>query len=574
MRNKKGLRDRGRFVVLVVFLSLAFFSLIGRLYKIQIIDHQKYLKKKIQQSKSTILVSPERGTIFDRRGRILALTADSYSIYLMNRDQKRSIKELNSMRKVVFFSKKEFKDIYSRIKKGRRFIWIKRKTDEHTVRKIMMLSLSDVGVLKEKKRYYPNGRLASHVLGTVSIDNRGLEGIERKFDSYLSGKPGKVIIKRDARRKVFEEIVLKKPEKGEDLKLTIDKVVQYIAERELYKAVKFNKASWGSVIVMNSKSGEILAMASYPNYNPNNPRSLTDENRKNRAIEENYTPGSTFKIITLSSAFEGGFIRKNAYYNCSNGVYNFNGITIRDHGSFDLLTPRDILVKSSNICSAKIANRMGKKFFYKMIKKFRIGENTGIELPGEERGIVRKVSLWTDLSELFIGFGYEIAATPLQMLEVANVIATGGYYIKPTIVYGENPRLKSIKVISESTAEILKDFMKDVVNEGTGRKARIPYFSVAGKTGTAELLINGKYAKDRHVASFVGFAPADKPVLTVIVVISDPKGGHYFGGDVAAPVFKNIVEESLMYLNVLPENEVKKIIIVKKDEEGKNESIS
>ncbi len=542
---------------------LAFIIIIVRLYTLQIIDHKYYYKKKLQQSKSVVEVSPERGAIFDRNGRVLALTADSFSVYLINKHKKNSFEELEKLKKVVFFSSSDFRKIRERISKGKRFIWIKRKTDETVLSRITRLNLKNVGYIIEKKRYYPNDTLACHVLGLVNIDNKGLEGVERYFDSTLSGVPGKIIIKRDARRKVFEEVVLQKPEKGEDLYLTIDKVIQYITEKELEKAVTENKARWGTAIIMNSQTGEILAMASYPSYNPNNPTSITKFNRRNRAIEENYTPGSTFKIVTLASAFEANIIRKGKLYNCGNGVFKYNGIEIRDHARFGALTPKEILAKSSNICSAKIAHRMRRAYFYKMIKKFHLGRKTGIELPGEESGILRRLTLWTDISSFYLGFGYEISVTPIQILEVANIIATGGYYIKPTIIERKPYSVRRERVISSRTANILKEFMKEVVISGTGKLARLEDYPVSGKTGTAELLIEGKYSKDRHVASFVGFVPADNPKLTAVVVIYDPMGDKYYGGEVAAPVFSRIMRETLTYLNILPKKK-KNIIIVRK----------
>jgi cell division protein FtsI (penicillin-binding protein 3) len=524
-----------------------------RLFDVQVLNAEKYKKRQVRQNERVLEVSSERGNIYDRKGRVLALTADSYSIYLENKDVKTSLNILKKVVSKIYFSPDEYKKVRKRILKKRSFVWLKRKANEFEKDKVINLGFKNVNIIKEKKRYYPNMRLACHLLGTVSVDNKGIEGIERQFNTKLKGKNGEILIRLDARRKIYEVHKVKNWQRGDDLTLTIDSVIQYIAQKELKRAVEENKAKRGTVIVLSPFTGEILAMASYPDYNPNNPRTLTRYRRKNLAIELNYEPGSTFKVVTASSVIDKKKLNLRRLIYCEEGRYSYKGEIFTDHTNFGYLTPKEIIAHSSNIGTIKMALFIKGKEFYREEKYFGFGEKTGIQLPGEASGILRAPSKWSGITQVSMAIGYGIMVTPLQMLLAVNSIATGGYYVLPTVVQKRDGRVRGYRVVSKRTARIVKSFLKAVVKMGTGKIASIDGFDVAGKTGTARKAIDGKYSQKKYFSSFVGFVPADKPVLSIIVVIDEPSADKYYGGEVAAPVFKNIAQQSLRYLKIYPD---------------------
>ncbi len=571
--------NKNRLILLSVFIFLWFFIVIGRLFYVQVLNAEKFKKIKTRQNERIIKISPERGYIYDRYGRVLALTAKSYSIYLENRNKKESIKEIKKINGKIYFQPDTYKKILKRIKEGHRFIWVLRKIDEEEKEKIFSLELKNVHAIKDKKRHYPNMRIGCHVLGTVNVDNQGLEGVERTFDSYLKGRQGEAIIKQDARRKVYEARIIKKPEKGESIVLTIDLVLQYIAQREIKKAVKENKAINGTIIIMNPRTGEILAMASYPDYNPNNLKTLVRDRRKNLAIELNYEPGSIFKVITASSVLEEAQIDLLKPIYCEDGRFKYRGEVFTDHTKYTYLSPREVIAHSSNIGTIKMALLLRARDIYRYEKSFGIGRKTGVELPGESSGILIPPKKWSGVTQASMAIGYGLLTTPLQMLTALNVIANDGYLVSPTIVK-KGPEIKEKKVrkvISLKTARIMKKFLRAVVEYGTGRNAGIDGFYVAGKTGTARKAINGHYSTEHYFSSFMGFVPVKKPLLSIIVVVNDPQNGKYYGGEVAAPVFKIVAEESLRHLGIFPSYlEKKKIIFAKVERVGEkkdNETI-
>ncbi len=549
--RKKDYRER----LWVIFfpILLWFIIVIIRLFDVQILNAEKYKRKQVRQNERVLEVSSERGDIYDRKGRILALTADSYSIYLENRNVKKSLKILKKVLSTIYFSPQEYKKVRKKILKKRSFIWLKRKANEFEKNKILNLGFDNINVIREKKRYYPNRRLACHILGTVNVDNEGIEGIEKQFDSVLKGKNGEILIRLDARRKIYEVHRIKHWQRGENLTLTIDSVIQYIAQKEIKKAVEENKAKRGTAIVLSPFTGEVLAMASYPDYNPNNPQTLTPYRRKNLAIEFNYEPGSTFKVITISSVIDKNLLNLRKLIYCEEGRFDYKGETFTDHTRFGYLTPKEVIAHSSNIGTIKLSLLIKGKDFYREERYFGFGQKTGIQLPGESSGILKKRSQWSGVTQVSMAIGYGIMVTPLQMLLAVNSIATGGYYVLPTIVKEKDNRVKGYRVVSKRTAKIVKSFLKAVVKLGTGKKAAVDGFITAGKTGTARKAIDGVYSQKKYFSSFVGFVPADKPVLSIIVVIDEPSAGKYYGGEVAAPVFKNIAEQSLRYLKVYPD---------------------
>ena len=568
---------------LIFILLLAWFLVIGfRLIDLQVLNHKKLKQEVIEQNQDLITIWPTRGTIFDRQGRILARSLPAVSIFFSPargedlKDQLKSIYELNS---VLNLSETEINRLVNSIEKRKRFTWVKRKIPLEQAEKIKKLKLSGIYLINENKRFYPQGRLAAHVLGGVNIDDAGLAGVEYYYDSALKGREGQQLIMRDARRKEYYIERIKETQPGQDIYLTIDSNLQYLAEKELRQAIENFKASWGTVIIMSPASGEILAMASYPDYDPND-FPPTPEAMVNRAIQYTYEPGSTAKVVTAAAARELAGISYNTYYDCRTGSITFGGTIVRDHVRLGILSFPEVFIHSSNVGSIKIAEIIGEENLYHMFKAFKFGEKTGIDLPGEEAGIVHPLEKWRK-SSLRVAIGYELAATPLQILRAMNVYATGGYLVRPKVgLIGpcteQNPSDASLKsdefrqpVISEKTARELVDLVfKPVVERGTGNQARLDGYELAGKTGTAQKFDPAlrAYSLSKHVASFVGFAPADHPLISMIVVIDEPKGPQY-GGQVAAPVFREIARKALLYYHELPQKLPENMILARQTKE-------
>jgi len=397
------------------------------------------------------------------------------------------------------------------------------------------------------------------VVGRVNLDNIGQSGIELRYQSILAGKAGKQINFFDAKRRKYRFEITKAPVDGNDIILAIDETVQFIAQQELSRAMEERQAEWGTVIVSQPYTGEILAMASYPEFDSNNPPAnfaLTDNIP---AIRHLYDPGSTFKIITASAALEYSAVRLDDCFDCSASSIRIAGKTFRDHAHFGVLTFPQVIIHSSNVGTIQVGQRIGREHLYDMITRYRFGKQTGIDLPAEEPGLFRDLRSWSKMSLASLSIGYEISVTPLQMLMAMNVIANQGLYIPPKMVKkvlvpspaAVTGTLKSKRVISPETAGTIESILQDVVRFGTGRAARIEGYTVTGKTGTAQKYdpIRKAYVSNAHTASFVGYVSEKHPVFSIIVVIDDPKGAYY-GGQVAAPVFRAIASQLLRYYKI------------------------
>jgi cell division protein FtsI/penicillin-binding protein 2 len=537
-----------------------------RLFDLQVVHHAQLKSEVLGQNQDDRPIPPKRGTIYDRNGKTLAESLPVQSVFLLarkNESPSAQLEKVKSLKKILDLSTAEIQRIRERIiKKEKSFTWLKRKVDDETARKVKELNLSGVFLQDENRRSYPQGTLAAHVLGGVDIDNVGLGGIEHRYNRALRGEAGKSRIFTDARQREYQIEILEPAQAGRDISLTIDETIQYIAERELEKAVTANSANWGTVIVSKPSTGEILALANSPAYNPNDGLPSEDQGR-NRAIQDIFEPGSTFKIVTASVARETNLVRLTDYFDCRKGSILVGRSYVRDHKLFGILSFPQVLIHSSNVGTIQIAKRLRDETFYGMIRAYHFGEKTGIELPGEESGILWPLKNWNRLSSLpHIAIGYEISVTALQMLQAMNVIANRGRLSHPRIVKEisglpgviEKGPLQEEKIISLQTAAELIEIFKGVVEEGTGTAARIPGYEIAGKTGTAQKIdpATRAYTSAKHLASFVGFVPADNPVLSMIVVLDEPKLGDHYGGQVAAPIFREIARRSLLYLHVAP----------------------
>jgi cell division protein FtsI (penicillin-binding protein 3) len=457
--------------------------------------------------------------------------------------------------------KTEPQDILARFKSSHAFCWIARKLDNDTAARIRDLNLKGIYFEKESKRFYPKRELAAQAIGFVGLDDEGLGGLERSLNSPMRGKPGQMLISLDARRHWFGRVE-KQPDPGENVVLTLDEKIQYIAERELDAAMQRTHAAAATVIVQNPKTGEILALANRPTFDANAFHISDPQKMKNRAVSDIYEPGSTFKMVTIAAALEEKITNPDEVIDCQNGAIYIGNVRIRDHKAYGLLTVSQILANSSDVGAIKLGLRLGEERFDRYIRAFGFGSQTGIELPGETRGITKPVSRWSKVSIGAISMGQEIGISPVQLISMVSTIANDGVYTPPRIVAGSrdpnDPTGKVIfhpapqhRVVSTVTAVEMKKMLEGVVLFGTGKKSILEGYTSAGKTGTAQKAdpATGGYSKTKYVASFAGFAPAYDPAITIAVILDSPVGPHE-GGQVAAPVFKAIAQQTLAYLNV------------------------
>lgn len=549
-----------RLYILLGFLLFWFLVICGRLVWLQIINYGDYTQRAAKQQQRSIEVSPVRGNIYDRRGNELAMTVSVDSVFAVPSE----VPDIHSAAQVLgHVLKADSTEIESRMRGSRAFAWVARKIDNTTSARVRALNLKGIYFQKESKRFYPKGELAAQVLGYVGLDDEGLGGVEREFQQKLTGKPGKMLITMDNKRRWLGRVE-KQPDPGENVVLTIDEKIQYIVERELARAINDTHAEAGTVIVQNPHTGEVLALANWPTFNPNVFNKVNPQALKNRSVSDIYEPGSTFKLVTLAAALEEKITNPDEVVDCQMGSIVLNGLRIHDHHPYAGLTVTQILEHSSDVGAIKIALRLGEERFDRYIRAFGFGTQTRIELPGETRGITKPVSRWSKVSIGAISMGQEIGVSPVQLASMVSTIANDGLYVAPRIVAGttaprSTPQLIAFhppmgrRVISPLTAAEMKHMMEGVVLRGTGKKAILDGYSSAGKTGTAQKIdASGRYSHSQHIASFAGFAPVNDPAVTVLVVLDSPAGGYPRdgGGEAAAPVFARIAQQVLAYMNV------------------------
>ena len=553
--------------LLQVFALLAAWGIVvgARLVQVQLVRHEHYVARAQRQQERTLDLNPVRGSILDTRGRVLAESIAAESIYADPQgitDRRAVARALAAVPGVGPTAR----EIESKLRGGGSFAWIARQLPLEVTAEVRKRKLPGIYFIEAHRRTYPRATLGANVIGYVGVDGDGLAGVEHSFKEYLQGTPGKVTLLKDARKGVY--LVggdgANRAKDGQHVVLTIDSVVQFIAERALARAVEKHRATGGSVVVMEPDSGDILAMASWPTFDPNRFRDFPPVAWKNRNVQDFYEPGSTFKIITAAAGLEERLVTPSQVLDCANGAITIGSITIHEHDNhrYGLLSFEDVIVNSSNVGTVRVGLALGPQRMYDWIRRFRFGERTGVPLPGESPGLVRRVGRWTPVSPASISIGQEIGATPLQLVRAVSAVATGGVLVEPRIVKRviddegrtvyEPPRAGPQRVMSEKTAAVLNEILKNVVARGTGEKAALPEHVVAGKTGTAQKAIGRLgYVDGRYVGSFVGYVPADRPRLAILVVIDEPRGEHY-GGQVAAPAFREIAEAALRYMGVPP----------------------
>ena len=551
---------RRRTKVLAAFLAAWALVVAARLVQVQVIGHARAKAAVLRQALDETPIEPRRGDILDRNGEILACSLPSPSVVVrpVAGEKPEAIRrKVQTLKGELGLTEKEAAGLRDRLAAGTAFNYAKKKVPEEIAARVMALKLAGVELEPGTRRYYPLGPLAAQVLGGINLTGDSSRGVEYRFDKLLAGEKGRQISYQVNGRRDYQTRVIEPPVPGRDLVLTIDATVQYIAEKELARAVSEHRAAWGAVAIMEPASGEVLAMASWPTYDPNEYPGPQDA-WLNRPVGVSYEPGSTFKIITAAAARERGRVGFGEVFDCSAGAIRVGGTTITDHEREHVLSFPQVLIKSSNVGTVLFAQRLTNPEFYETVRSFGIGAKTGIELPGEESGWLNPPDKWRRSSPSHIAIGYEVMVSPLQMLRAMNVFATGGRLVRPRVVRegpgsippGDAP----VRIISEKTStELVERVFEPVVEEGTAKGGRLDGFRIAGKTGTARKVdpATGAYIRE-YRATFVGFTPIDRPRLSMIVVLDSPKE-LYYGGQACAPVFRDIARQVLRYLRVAPE---------------------
>lgn len=545
----------------MVFLCFLLFLIlcIARLFYIQFFRSNYLTGIAKKQHNLFVELEPRRGTVYDTNLKPQAFNISADSLYAAPNEipDKEKEKIIKLLMPVLGLERAYLKE---RLGRKKSFIWLARKLTFAQSQKIKELDIKGLYLIKESKRCYPNNYLTSHIIGFAGMDNNGLEGIELFFDKYLRGSPGWALFLRDARQKkldLWEKMVL--PRDGYDIVLTIDEVIQYIAERELDAAFRKYNAKGASIVVMDPFTGAILAMANRPTFDLNAYANAGKDRMRNRSISDLFEPGSVFKIVTASAALEEGRVSEEDKFFCENGAYRVASHTLHDHHAHGWLTFREVIEQSSNIGTVKVAQMLGPEIVYRYAKAFGFGAKSGVSLPGEIRGMLKDPRAWSKTSISAVPIGQEVGVTALQLTAAISGIANGGQLMRPYILKEiRDKRGQTIKsfspeaagrIMSENTANRIKKILTGVVSSGTGKMAKLQDFTAAGKTGTAQKVEpDGRYSRSKFIASFIGFAPADKPRLAIVVTVDEPHP-YYFGGVVSAPVFKNVAGDVLRYLN-------------------------
>ena len=532
-----------------------------RLVFLQVVSHDDLTSRADGQQSRSIEAQPKRGEILDRAGRVLAYSVDGDAIYAVPSEIQDAADITDRLCGALGCSDEKQRLIEERLTGSGAFAFVQRQVSPEVARRVAQLDLTGVGFLPENRRYYPNGELAAHVLGYVGVDNQGLGGLESTYDTDIRGRPGRILVQTDARRRAFSRLE-RPPTTGATLQLTIDAQLQHIVERELARGVHEHDADAGAVVMMDPSTGDVLAMASWPTFNPNLFADFDESARRNRAIQDIYEPGSTFKLVTAAAALEEAVASRSDLFDVSTGRIRVGRSFVQDmFVSRRPLSFDDVIVKSSNVGAVQIGLRLGAERLSRYVRRFGFGEALARDLPGQARGIVHPTAaLDNDREIASISMGYAISVTPLQMAAAVSAVANSGELVELRLVRAiirnglraEVPSRVVRRAISNETAVELREIMEGVAERGTARAAQVAGYRVAGKTGTAEKIVNGVYSNTDHNASFVGFVPSRRPEFTILVMIDTPRGPSYTGGAVAAPIFRRIAEAALRHTAVPP----------------------
>jgi cell division protein FtsI (penicillin-binding protein 3) len=554
---------RARFWILALVLSLWCGALLARLVDVQIVRGSDYRLRAQRQQRRTILILPRRGAIFDRDGHELAVSIEASSVYAIPDEVHDARKTARVLSRLLGLPVSEIEKSLT-ADSDRDLVCVARKIDEAAAHEIERARLAGIRLLPDTRRFYPKESLAANVLGYVGIDDQGLAGLEYAYDETVRGKPGELTVLRDARSGTYGIVPVDGHTMvpGASLVTTLDEGLQYMVEKELGSAVAAFHARGASAVILDPSNGDVLAMASAPTFDPNDYREFSPDAWRNRAIADCYEPGSVFKIITSALAIDAGVTRPDEPIDCGQGSIEVAGVTIHEaeHERFGVIPLADVMAYSSNVGIIRVGLRLGATRLYRGGRLFGLGRPTGIDLPGESSGIFRDLSRWTALSTATISMGQEVAVTPLQLAVAVATIANGGERPTPRVVsriveadgaQHIQPNKPLIPVVSRATAATVTAMMMGVVTRGTGERAAVPGYVVAGKTGTAQKAVGRGYSPDRHIASFAGFVPAEHPRAAIVVMIDEPKG-EYYAADVAAPLWSRIAQRAAAILNMPP----------------------
>src|SRR5271157_1710331 len=589
---------RARFWLICLFFLLWACAIAGRLFWLQIIRHKEFVERAEKQQQRTFEVAPRRGVLYDRNLHELAMTVQVDSIFAVPTEIDDKQAAAHALAAVVHTDPEDAQtteeQIAARLDKGNSFAWVARRVTPEVAARVKALPIKGIYFQKEFQRFYPDNEIAAQVLGYVGLDDNGLGGLEQKFEPQLHGVPGRMYTAMDARRRVLGSSE-HDPEPGQNLVMTIDENIQFLAERALDHAMARTQAANGTVVIQDVHTGEILALAIRPTFNPNLFRHATPELLRNHAVSDVYEPGSVFKLVTYSAALEQQAVTPDSIIDCQGGKITLAGRIIHDdksEGALGKITVSQALAKSSDVAAVKLALKVGKDRFYQYVRDFGFGSRTGAEMPGETRGLLQSVDKWSPSSIGSVAIGQEIGVTPIQLVSMVSTIANGGVYLPPHVLMpgqvevaanGQSAKVPkesaapkvtpqtpqtpmpfkpggdlpdplppgAHRVLSTMTAAEMRKMMEGVVLYGTGKQAQLNGYSSGGKTGTAQKIdpATGLYSKTLHIASFAGIAPVNNPVIAVAVVIDSPRG-NYYGATVSAPVFAEVAQQVLEYLAV------------------------
>jgi cell division protein FtsI (penicillin-binding protein 3) len=604
---------RGRFWLICLFFLLWVCVIAGRLFWLQIVRYPEFVERAQKQQQRTFEVAPRRGVLYDRNMRELAMTVQVDSIYAVPTEIDDKPAAAHTLATIVHTDPEDAQtseqEILTRLNKGNSFAWIARRVTPEIAVKVKNLPMKGLYFQKEFQRFYPDNQIAAQVLGYVGVDDNGLGGLEQKFEPQMHGIPGRMYTAVDAHARRLGSTE-REPEPGQNLQLTIDQDIQFMAERALDHVMERTQAANGTVVVQDVHTGQILALAIRPTFNPNEARRTTPALLRDHAVSDVYEPGSTFKLVTYSAALDQHAVKPDDLIDCQGGAMQLPGRVIHDDKAdhFGVITVHEALEHSSDVAAVKLVQKLGQDKFYEYIRSFGFGQRTGTELPGETRGLLQPVKRWGTTSYASIAIGQEIAVTPLQLVSMVSTIANGGVYLPPHVLMpgqvtgaaqktgapqsqlvavpfkpGEelpNPLPTGAhRVLTELTAAQMRKMMEGVVLFGTGKGAQLNGYSSGGKTGTAQKIdpATHLYSKSMHVASFAGIAPINNPVISVAVIIDNPKGASYYGAAVSAPVFTEVAQQVLEYLGVphdidvrTPKTPAKKEAMIAEDDSGQN----
>jgi len=558
-------RTRLRLMLLALSISLWALVIGIRLVQLQVLGRAFFEQQGTRQSERTLTIDPRRGPILDRASRPLAVSVDAESLYAVPQDVADAPGTAAALARALSLDAAGRREVLGRLQqKSKAFVWIQRKLDPGTARRVRELQLLGIGFLTEHRRYYPQRELAAHVLGYVGLDNDGMSGIEHGLEKDIRGRAAKVVVHTDARRRPVAQTERPSTD-GAAVTLTLDERIQHIAERELDRSMAETHAQAGTVVVVEPFSGELLAMAGRPAFNPNRYNAYPSSRWRNRAVSDVFEPGSIFKIVTAAAGIQENVVAPAELVDCGNGRIEIAGTVINDHAVFQQLSFSQVVARSSDVGMIRVAQRLGRENFARYVRDFGFGSATGVDLPGESAGLFRPTARWSALSLPSLSFGQEIGVTALQVTMATAAVANGGYLMKPFVVrrvedsqgrvIRETRPVVVRRVLEPDTVDTLTTILQQVVSEGTGQRAAVPGYVVAGKTGTAQKIdATGRYSMHDHVASFVGWAPAARPALVVLASLDTPRGEHNEGGDVAAPLFARVADGALRVLAVPPDD--------------------